>query len=143
MPQFASSSDTYYRLLGVPETASTPEIQAAFRRKTLRYYPDKGGDAESFRQIRDAQETLTDRHKRMIYDTQLDTTPFFAKSRASAAGSAYNPKEALKEESRQAQDARLSATFDAIRTDLKEIRKDLDVVSCLLGQKTSLGSMLI
>lgn len=62
----------YYRILGVPEGASTDEIRKAFRRLAKKHHPDVNpGDkaAESrFKEANEAHEVLSDRKKREEYD---------------------------------------------------------------------------
>lgn len=49
-----------YELLGVSPGASLEEIKKAFRRESLRWHPDRpNGNAERFRALVDAMETLT------------------------------------------------------------------------------------
>ena len=132
MVPLASLSETYYTLLGVSEIASTLEIHAAFRRKALLHHPDKGGNPEAFRQIRDAQETLTDRHKRIMYDAQLSTVRFVADSRSSAPLFTFSPEETLKEWNRQEEDVRMSASLDTIGNDLKDIRREVEKLDGIL-----------
>jgi len=68
----------YYELLNIPETASTKEIQAAFRRLSKAYHPDKDGDSVNpliFREIVDARECLIDSARRREYDRNLSGFP--------------------------------------------------------------------
>jgi len=45
--------------LGVPRTASPPEIEAAYRRLRAQHHPDRGGDAEAFMRVQKAYEEAT------------------------------------------------------------------------------------
>lgn len=60
----------YYQILGVDEEASGEEIRSAYRRLVRRYHPDLGGDAEAekFRRVQEAYETLSDPERRRQYD---------------------------------------------------------------------------
>jgi molecular chaperone DnaJ len=58
----------YYEVLGVSKTASPDEIKKAFRRAAVEHHPDKGGDAEKFKEINEAYEILKDTDKRQRYD---------------------------------------------------------------------------
>jgi curved DNA-binding protein len=62
----------YYRILGVPKTASAKEIKSAFRRLAREYHPDVNKDkpdAEArFKEINEAYEVLGDPEKRKQYD---------------------------------------------------------------------------
>jgi curved DNA-binding protein len=62
----------YYKVLGVPQTATTEEIKSAYRKLALKYHPDKNrGDKASlnkFTDINDAHEVLSDPEKRKKYD---------------------------------------------------------------------------
>lgn len=61
----------YYDCLGISKTASQDEIKKAFRKKSLLCHPDKPtGDAEKFKQINEAYQTLSDEHKKKVYDMQ-------------------------------------------------------------------------
>ena len=43
----AEEEEDYYKLLGVPKTASEKEIKKAFRKLAMDYHPDKNPDPES------------------------------------------------------------------------------------------------
>lgn len=61
----------YYKILGVPRTASLDEIKRAYRRLAHKYHPDvsKEPDAEArFKEINEAYEVLKDPQKRATYD---------------------------------------------------------------------------
>jgi molecular chaperone DnaJ len=61
-------SKDYYNILGVGKTASPEEIKTAFRKKAHQYHPDKGGDAEKFKEINEAYQVLGNADKRKQYD---------------------------------------------------------------------------
>ena len=62
----------YYRILGVPKTATEKEIKAAFRKLARKHHPDVNkGDARAeakFKEINEANEVLSDPEKRKRYD---------------------------------------------------------------------------
>ena len=61
-------SKDYYNILGVEKNASADEIKTAFRKKAHIYHPDKGGDAEKFKEINEAYQVLGNEQKRKQYD---------------------------------------------------------------------------
>jgi molecular chaperone DnaJ len=59
----------YYKILGVPETATDKEIQRAYRKLARQYHPDANpGHEEQFKEISAAYEVLGDPAKRKEYD---------------------------------------------------------------------------
>ncbi len=62
----------YYQALGVEKGASADDIKRAYRRKAMKYHPDKNpGDKEaeaSFKECAEAYEVLSDSEKRQRYD---------------------------------------------------------------------------
>jgi DnaJ-class molecular chaperone len=63
----------YYKILGVPKTATAKEIKAAFRKLARKHHPDVNkGDAKSearFKEVNEANEVLSDPEKRKRYDS--------------------------------------------------------------------------
>ncbi|MDR1436225.1 MAG: molecular chaperone DnaJ [Puniceicoccales bacterium] len=64
--------EDYYDLLGVAKGATADEIKKAYRKKALKYHPDKNpndkGAEEKFKAISRAYEVLGDEKKRATYD---------------------------------------------------------------------------
>jgi len=64
----------YYKILGVPKTASSKDIKAAYRKLARQWHPDvnptrKNEAEEKFKDISEAYEVLSDAEKRKTYDT--------------------------------------------------------------------------
>jgi len=61
-------SKDYYDILGVGKNASAEEIKNAFRKKAHEHHPDKGGNAEKFKELNEAYQVLGNAEKRQRYD---------------------------------------------------------------------------
>jgi DnaJ family protein A protein 2 len=57
-----------YDILGVNKSNSCSEIKKAYLKLARTHHPDKGGDAEVFKEMVRASEILTDEKKRRLYD---------------------------------------------------------------------------
>lgn len=66
--QKQSGSRELYEVLGVDQEATQEQIKKAFRKLVVKHHPDKGGDAEKFKELNAAYEVLSDPEKREIYD---------------------------------------------------------------------------
>lgn len=66
----------YYEVLGVDKNADDAAIKAAYRKLVKQYHPDLHPDdpscAEKFKEINEANETLSDPQKRKQYDFELE-----------------------------------------------------------------------
>lgn len=65
----------YYKILGVSKSASKEEIKTAFRKLAHEHHPDKGGNAEKFKEVSEAYSVLSDDNKRAQYDTYGSAGP--------------------------------------------------------------------
>jgi len=66
------SKRDYYEVLGVAKDADENTVKRAYRKLAMKYHPDRNPDdeaaAESFREVTEAYEVLTDEGKRSRYD---------------------------------------------------------------------------
>lgn len=58
----------YYAILGVNKQATDSEIKKAYRKLASQHHPDRGGDTETFKQVQEAYDILSDSSKRAEYD---------------------------------------------------------------------------
>jgi molecular chaperone DnaJ len=62
----------FYETLGVGKAATDDEIKKAYRKKAMKYHPDRNPDnpqAEAqFKEAKEAYEMLSDNNKRAAYD---------------------------------------------------------------------------
>lgn len=66
----------YYSLLGVDRNADQNQIKQAYRNLVKQHHPDRGGDAEHFKKINQAYETLGDPARRQQYDNPQPQASF-------------------------------------------------------------------
>lgn len=68
----ADAKKDYYDVLGVSKNATADELKAAFRKLALQFHPDRNpgnkASEESFKEINEAYEILSDPKKRQQYD---------------------------------------------------------------------------
>src|SRR5881275_2844140 len=68
-PQREWFEKDYYKVLGVPETATEKEIRRAYRKLAKEHHPDSNpGHEERFKEISAAYDVLSDDEKRKAYD---------------------------------------------------------------------------
>ena len=69
----------YYEVLGLSKGASTEEVKKAFKKKAMKYHPDRTGNnkqsEKKFKEIKEAYDVLSDPKKKSMYD-QYGTTDF-------------------------------------------------------------------
>ncbi|GAA5863441.1 hypothetical protein JCM3774_005291 [Rhodotorula dairenensis] len=56
---FSNNKAVHYRTLGIAPGASEAEVKTAFKALARQHHPDKGGDAEKFKEVRHAYGQLT------------------------------------------------------------------------------------
>jgi curved DNA-binding protein CbpA len=59
-----------YNVLGLDRSATADQIKKSFRQLSLKHHPDRGGDAEVFKQLAFAYNVLSDPEQRGKYDSQ-------------------------------------------------------------------------
>ncbi len=84
----AAHYDDYYRVLGVSQDASTPEIRRAYRRLAREHHPDRNAEPdgpERFRTLAEAYAVLNDPGRRARYDHTIRSPARRDAPRATAA----------------------------------------------------------
>eukprot|EP00742_Colponemidia_sp_Colp-10_P006619 GILJ01007093.1.p1 GENE.GILJ01007093.1~~GILJ01007093.1.p1 ORF type:complete len:397 (-),score=54.63 GILJ01007093.1:431-1621(-) len=64
-------SKRYYDRLGLNKNATPAEIKKAYKKCALEHHPDKGGDAEIFKDVATAFDVLADPTTRTQYDNEM------------------------------------------------------------------------
>jgi curved DNA-binding protein len=116
----------YYSILGVDRNADQNQIKQAYRTLVKQHHPDHGGDAEQFKRVNQAYETLKDPASRQQYDNPQ------AQFDGNFAG---HPFEDL-----------FSSIFRQQRRQMRNrdirIRVDIDLKDCLTGKSLIVSYML-
>jgi len=85
----------YYKILGVPRTATAAEIKKAFRKLARQHHPDlKPGDKgaeQQFKDVNEANEVLSDPAKRKQYDELGANWEAYARAGAAGQGGQGSP----------------------------------------------------
>jgi len=63
-----ADTEKFYTTLGVSKDAGPSDIKKAYRKMAMKHHPDKGGDANVFKEISKAYEILSDPEKKGLYD---------------------------------------------------------------------------
>ncbi|MBX7220736.1 MAG: molecular chaperone DnaJ [Blastocatellia bacterium] len=84
------ASEDYYKVLGVPRTATAEEIKKSYRKLARKYHPDLNPGnktaEEKFKQLSEAFEVLSDPGKREIYDKYGSYNESFANASQGGKG---------------------------------------------------------
>ena len=59
----------YYKTLNINRDSSQDDIKKAFRTLSKQHHPDKGGNEQTFKEISEAYDTLSNPEKKQRYDT--------------------------------------------------------------------------
>jgi Ca-activated chloride channel family protein len=131
--------DNFYARLGVPITATSAEVRAAYYEAARRLHPDTSDDpsaTELFLQIQEAYETLSDPDKRKQYDKYL---PRDISHPADILINAIYSRSVLPEIDR-AQLVYVLIDFMAMPKDMGEIKKTPPLnISLVLDNSTSMN----
>src|ERR687894_1280140 len=85
----------YYKILGVPRTASQSEIKKAFRKLAREHHPDVNTDdaaaEQRFKDVNEAHAVLGDPEKRKQYDALGANWEAFSRAGAGAGSGGASP----------------------------------------------------
>ena len=97
----------YYKILGLPKTASTDEVKKAYRKLAVKYHPDKNKDdkgaEEKFKEVNEANEILKDDKKRAAYDSIAEDYKNYEKSGGKQGFDGYSQGNQYQSSSNQGQ----------------------------------------
>lgn len=62
----------FYNVLGIEKNASPEQIKKAYRSLSIKCHPDRGGSKESFQELNEAYQTLSDADKKKEYDFKMN-----------------------------------------------------------------------
>ena len=65
----------YYKILNINRNSSQDDVKKAFRKLSKQHHPDKGGNENTFKEMSEAYDTLSDENKRREYDMR-GSNPF-------------------------------------------------------------------
>ena len=82
-----------YKTLGVSEDTDQKEIKKAYRKLAAQHHPDRGGDAEKFKEVAEAYSILSDDSKRREYHARQDPHRGFGMNFEDVFGRGFNPFE--------------------------------------------------
>ena len=87
----------YYKILGVPNTATEQEIKQAYRKMAAKHHPDReGGNKEEFQKIEEAYRILSDPQTRQQHDNpQPQGMPDGFHFNFGGGGAGFNPFEEI------------------------------------------------
>ena len=80
-----------YQVLGAPRDADKQTIKKAYRKLAAEHHPDRGGDAEKFKQVAEAYSILSDDQKRQQYHARQNRGHGFGMGFDDIFGQGFNP----------------------------------------------------
>tara|TARA_Y100000310_G_scaffold251346_1_gene257816 strand:- start:647 stop:1273 length:627 start_codon:yes stop_codon:yes gene_type:complete len=82
-----------YKILGVSGDTDQKEIKKAYRKLAAQHHPDRGGDAEKFKEVAEAYSILSDDKKRREYHARQNPQRGFGMGFEDVFGHGFNPFE--------------------------------------------------
>mmetsp|Transcript_21842 Transcript_21842/g.46130 ORF Transcript_21842/g.46130 Transcript_21842/m.46130 type:complete len:355 (+) Transcript_21842:224-1288(+) len=121
---------SHYDVLGVSRTATSKDINMAYKKLSLSLHPDRnkfGG--ELMKQINEAKEVLSDDEKRRQYDRELDSGRSQESSRTWQSPSSPDTTRLLKQQLRDSEKKRrvLNMRVTALEIEVSDARRNLNI----------------
>lgn len=85
------NSKDYYSVLGVSKDSSIEEIKKSYKKLALKHHPDRGGNPETFKEINEAHDVLSDPQKKQRYDMGGDDLNFSDMFGMGGGGGGHSP----------------------------------------------------